>query len=188
MSLFATRYHFRAGISDPSRGVSVEALTMIAHKFQEDSSERFWLRVLAWALWYTPELRFGPHEEDAPDVVEIDPHDRRVVWVKVSPASAETMERAARHNRGAVVGAAFAGDEDLARFEDESRSLKGLERVEFVVVEPPLLASIAETIDERRYDLAVTIVEDHLYLQVGKHTFDGVFRRFLGFAKANRFG
>ena len=43
-------------------------------------------------------------------------------------------------------------------------------------------------IDERRYDLQFTLVEDHLYLQVGNHSFDGGFRRFVGFAKANRFG
>lgn len=187
MSLFETRYHFRASVSDPDRGVSVEAVTLIALKFPEETAERFWLRLLAWALWWTPGLRFGPLEADEPDLFDVDPHDRKTVWVKVSPDSAEVMERAARHNRGAVVAAAFVGDEDLSRFAEASRTLKGLERVEFVVVDPALLGALAETVDERRYDLQVTVVEDHVYLQIGKHSFDGGFRRFQGFANSNRF-
>ena len=188
MSLFETRYHFRASVSDSERGVSAENITLIALKFPEETSDAFWLRVVAWALWWTPGLRFGPMEEDEPDLFDLDPHDRKTVWVKISPASAEVMERAARHNRGAVVGAAFVGESDLARFAEESRTFKGLDAVEFVVVEPALLSAMSEAIDERRYDLQFTVVEDTLYLQAGKLAFSGTFRRSLGFAKANRFG
>ncbi len=188
MSLFETRYHFRVSVSDDARRVSVENVTLIALKFREETAATFWLRVLAWALFWTPGLRFGPQEPDEPDLFDLDPHDRKTVWVKVSPESAEVMEKAARHNRGAVVAAVFEGGEDLARFEEESRTLKGLENVEFLVVDPALLAAMTEAIDERRYDLQVTVVEDTVYLQVGKHSFSGTFRRFLGFAKANRFG
>jgi uncharacterized protein YaeQ len=171
------RYHFRVTVADLSRGVQGDGTLVPLHP-REEPLERFFLRLLAWAWWWTPELRIASHHDpDEPSLYADDPSGRKSVWVAVDPADAEFLGHAVRHNRGAVIGACFSDRDALDRFLATTRGVKGLDAVEFITVDTELLHAMAAALDERRYDVAITIVEDHLYLQAGRRSFDGLFVR-----------
>lgn len=185
MPLDEIRYQFRVTLADVTRGIDAHAVLVPLHH-REETLERFFLRVIAWALWYTPDLRIAPptHDPDEPALYADDPTGRRAVWVAVDPEDAATVGHAVRHNRGATIGAAFSDRESLDRFAATSRGVKGLESAELVTVDESLLHSMAMALDERRYDLAITIVEDHLYLSAGRRSFEGLYRRNKGLPRA----
>ena len=186
MALPEIRFSFRINLSDTSRDVSAEA-TLIALLHPEETLERLYLRVIAWALFYTPTLHFGPglSEPDTATLFDEDLTGRRTVWIGANPLSAEKLNYAVRHNHGALVGAAFDGQESYARFLDGSRSFKGLESVEFLRVDSAFLATLAEEMQERRYDVDLTVVEDTIYLSAGGKSFTGTFERFTGLPQSD---
>lgn len=178
MPLDEIRYHFRVRLADPARGVEAEAQLVPLHH-REEPLERFYLRLLTWALFWTPELQIAPpsHDPDAPALFADDPTGRKAAWIAVDPGEASSIGHAVRHNRGAKVGVAFSERAALERFLGTTRGVKGLETAEFLLVDEALLHEMAEALDERRYDVAITVVEDHVYLQAGRRSFDGVFAR-----------
>ena len=181
MPLDEIRYQFRIRVADLARGVEAQSVLVPLHH-REDALERLYLRLIAWALWWTPELQIAPatHDRDAPSLFADDLTGRKTLWIAVDPEDASIVGHALRHNRGARVGVAFSDPSVLERFLATARGVKGLQAAEFVLVDQALLHDMAQQLDERRYDVAITIVEDHLYLQAGRRSFDGVFRRFEG--------
>lgn len=178
MPLDEIRYHFRVTLADLARGVEAQGQLVPLHH-REETLERFYLRVLAWALFWTPDLQIAAptHDPDAPSLFADDPTGRKAVWIAVDPDDAALVGHALRHNRGAQVAVAFSERAALERFLGTTRGVKGLETTEFLLVDEALLHEMAAALDERRYDLAITVVEDHLYLQAGRRSFDGVFTR-----------
>ena len=178
MALEEIRYHLRVSLSDVSRGVHAEQL-LVPALHPSERPERLWLRVVAWALFHTPELTFGPglSEPNAPALFADDLTGRKSAWIAVNPGDPETIRHAIRHNRDARVGVAFGDERHFADFMEGVRGLKGLEQAEFVAIDEALLERMAESLDERRYDLSITVVEDHLYVTAGKRSFEGTFRR-----------
>lgn len=178
MPLDEIRYHFKVTLADLARGVEAQGQIVPLHH-REETLEKFYLRVLAWALFWTPDLQIAPptHDPDAPSLFADDPTGRKSVWIAVDPEDAEAIGHAIRHNRGATVGAAFSDRAALERFLATTRGVKGLDAAEFLLVDEELLHQMAAALDERRYDLAITVVEDHLYLQAGRRSFDGLITR-----------
>ena len=183
MPLDEIRYHFRITVADLVRGVEAQGHLVPLHH-REETLERFYLRVLAWALFWTPDLQIAPptHDPDAPSLFADDPTGRKSAWIAVDPEDASSIGHALRHNRGATVGVAFSDRAALERFLATTRGVKGLETAEFLLVDEALLHELAGALDERRYDLAITVIEDHLYLQAGPRSFDGLFTRRRGIA------
>ena len=180
MALEDIRISWRVHLSDAARGIDADANLVTLRRFDEPIAH-LWLRLIAWGLWYTPTLRFVFRDDpDAPALEDEDLTGRRTVFVAVDPDSAERMAYAVRHNRGAVVGAAFGGAAALAAFREKSRTVKGIESVEFAVVDAELLDAMAEALPDRRYDVSLTIVEDQLYLSVGEQGFTGSVLRSTG--------
>lgn len=181
MALEDIRISWRVHLSDAARGVDADA-HLVTLRHHEETLERLYLRLVAWGLWFTPTLRFGPGmgEPDAPALFDEDLTGRRTIWIAVNPPDAEYLAHAVRHNRGAVVGAAFEGEAALSAFRANSRTLRGIETGQLAVVDPALLASLAETLTDRRYDVDLTLVEDTIYLSAGGHGFDGHVERLTG--------
>lgn len=182
MALPETRYQFRTTLSDVERGVSAEQ-TLIILLHPSEAPERLFLRLIAWALFHVPGLTFGPGLclPDEPSLFAEDLTGRKTVWIAVNPTSAERMNWAVRHNQGALVAAIFGGEGAWARYLDNSRTQKGTDSVAFALVEEALLAELTERIDERRYDVAITVLEDQLYLDFGKGgSFTGTVHRWTG--------
>lgn len=181
MALSEIRFSWRVQLSDTGRDVSAGA-QLVGQLHPSETLDRLYLRLLAWAIWYTPTLRFGPglSEPDEPALYDEDLTGRRTVWIGINPEAAEKVSYAVRHNHGASIAAAFAGIQEYARFVEGSRSLKGVETVEFARVDEAFLAELAEKLQERRYDVEITIVEDTIYLSAGGQSFSGTFETFTG--------
>src|SRR5579863_4872617 len=150
MALPEIRFAWRVQLSDTGRGVDA-ATNLVGLLHPSESLERLYLRLLAWALWYSPELRFGPglSTPDAPALFADDLIGRKTTWILANPASAEKVNHVVRHNQGATVGAIFDGKGSWERFLEGSRSFKGMEQVEFVRVDEQFLGAIAEQLQER---------------------------------------
>ncbi len=168
-------------LSDTERDVAAVA-QLVAQLHPSETLDRLYLRLLGWALWYTPTLRFGPglSEPDEPALYDEDLTGRRTAWIAVNPEAAENVTYAVRHNHGARIAAAFAGIPEYERFLEGSRTLRGVEGVEFARVDDAFLAELAEKLQERRYDVEITIVEDTIYLSAGGQSFSGTFEKFTG--------
>ena len=178
MPLDEIRYQFRVTLADLDRGVQASSVLVALHH-RDETLERFYLRILTWALYWTPELQIAPatHDPDEPALFALDPEGRRSVWIAVDPEDADSVRHAIRHNRGARIAVVFSDAESKDRFFASVRGPRGLEAAEFLAVDDALLQAMAASLDERRYDLAITIVEDHVYLDTGRRAFEGSFRR-----------
>jgi uncharacterized protein YaeQ len=166
MSLPEVRFQFRTTLSDPARDVSAEqTLNLSLHP--SETMERLYLRLIAWALFWTPGLRSGPglSTPDEPALYDEDLTGRRTAWIAVNPPAVERMQFAVRHNKGAAIAAVFGSESGYERFLESDRGTKGLDEVEFVKVEERFLAALAAN-DERRYDATITIVENWIYVDL----------------------
>jgi hypothetical protein len=88
------------------------------------------------------------------------------------------VERDVNQNAGAEVAVLFDGPRRLAAFLAEARE-RGLARAtsaDLAAMDGPLLAELA-AVDGRRIRLVVTLVADHLYLEVNGRTLDGPLHR-----------
>lgn len=167
MSLPEIRFQFRVSLSDPERGVDVQQKVLNLSLHPSETLERLYLRLLAWAIFWSPGLVFGPglSDPDAPALEERDLDGRRTTFLTIDPPTVEKLAFAVRHNKGARVGAIFGSAGAVRRFLDSDPTPHGIDTVEFVRVDERFLEQLAAC-DERRYDVSITIVEDALYVDL----------------------
>jgi uncharacterized protein YaeQ len=157
------------------------ALKVAGHP--SETMERVWLRVLAYAWKWREGISFGPGlcEPDSPDLLAVAPGGRASLVVRVGRPEPARVERDVNKNPGADVAVLFDGPRCLAGFLAEARE-RGLARAaaaDLAAADGPVLAALA-AVDERRIEVVVTIVADHLYLEVNGHTLDGPLHRAAG--------
>jgi uncharacterized protein YaeQ len=136
--------------------------------------------VLAYAWKWREGIAFGPGlcEPEAPDLLAADPGGRTTLLVRVGRPEPARVERDVNQNAGAEVAVLLDGPRRLAAFLAEARE-GGLARAaaaDLAAVDGPLLAGLA-AVDERRIRVVVTLVADHLYLEVNGRTLDGPLHR-----------
>jgi len=98
--------------------------------------------------------------------------------VRVGRPEPARVERDVNQNAGAEVAVLFDGPRRLAAFLAEARE-RGLDRAagaDLAAVDGPLLSALA-AVDDRRVKLVVTLVADHLYLEVNGRALDGPLHR-----------
>jgi uncharacterized protein YaeQ len=179
MALPSTLHTFDLRFSQADRGVEGEAALKVA-RHPSETMERVWLRVLAYAWKWRDGIAFGPGlcEPEAPDLLAQAPGGRASLVVRVGRPEPARVERDVNQNAGADVAVLFDGPRRLAAFLAEARE-RGLERAasaDLAAVDGPLLAELA-AVDGRRIRLVVTLVADHLYLEVNGVTLDGPLHR-----------
>jgi uncharacterized protein YaeQ len=179
MALPSTLYHFELRFSQTDQGMEGEAALKVA-RHPSETMERVWLRVLAYAWKWRDGISFGPGlcEPDAPDLFAPGPGGRTLLLVRVGRPDPVRVERDVKQTAGAEVAVLFDGARHLAAFLAEARG-RGLVRAsaaDLAAVDGPLLAELA-TIDDRRSEVIVTLVADHLYLDVNGRTLDGPLHR-----------
>lgn len=179
MALPSTLHTFDLRVSLADRGVEGEAALKLA-RHPSETMERVWLRVLAYAWKWREGITFGPGlcEPDAPDILAVDPGGRASLVVRVGRPEAARVERDVNQNAGAEVAVLFEGARRLAAFLAEARE-RGLARAaaaDLAAMDGPLLAELA-AVDVRRIELVVTLVADHLYLEVNGRALDGPLHR-----------
>jgi uncharacterized protein YaeQ len=179
MALPSTLHHFDLHVAHADRGVEATAAVKVA-RHPSETTERLWLRVLAWAWQWQEGIAFGPGlcEPDAPDVLAAHLDGRTKLVVRVGRPDPQRVERDLNGNSGAKVAVLFDSPRRMEAFAAEARE-RGSGRVsaaEMAAVDPALLAALA-TRDDRRVKVGFTFVADHVYVDVAGTTLDGALER-----------
>lgn len=179
MALPSTLHHFDLRVTHADHGLEREVALKVA-RHPSETMERVWLRVLAWAWKWREGISFGPGlcEPDAPDLLVASPDGRASLVVRVGKPEPARVERDVRQNAGALVAVLLDSPRRLEAFLEEGRKLglTSLSQVEVAAVDPEILSALSGQ-DGRRFRVAVTFVEDHLYLEVDGTNADGPLHR-----------
>ena len=176
MALPSTLHHFDVALSHVDRGLDLK-LGIKAARHPSETIERLWLRLLAYCWQWEETIAFGPGicEPDEPELVALGPDgSTRTLLVRVGRPEVARVEKDLARGGGARVAVLFEGERRLEAFLAEARSGRPerLTRAELAAVPDSLLRAVARH-DERRQKVGMTIVADHLYLELGLETLDG---------------
>ncbi len=182
MALPSSRMDFRIDLSHVDRGREASERVVVA-RHPSESGEHVVLRVLAYCIFHEEGLAFGPGLSDAEgaDLWTRDPVGRITTWIECGAAPFEKLKKIAQHNAGAAVHALFSD----ARRRDElleaarapgARGGKVADAISVWLVDPRFVAALAEK-EARSSKWAVTIVGDHVYVEVDGATLDGELTR-----------
>jgi uncharacterized protein YaeQ len=97
MALTATTYKVELDLSDLDRGLYENARFTLA-RHPSETAERLVVRILAYALWYAPEMSFGRGLSEAGDpALSVSSLDGRLLhWIEVGQPDAERLVRSSR--------------------------------------------------------------------------------------------
>ena len=179
MALAPTLHEYDVALSNVDAGVE-RRVSVRAARHPSEALDRLWLRVLAYCWLWEERIEFGPglSEPDAPDLLARDLTGEERLWARVGrPDPGRVQVEADRHPRARVV-VLFDSPRRLEAFVAAAieQGLTRLGRVELVAVDPRLLATLAE-VSERRVRLTLTVVGDHLFVDLGGRTADGPLAR-----------
>jgi len=179
MALPSTLHHLDLRFSQADHGVDGQVSTKLA-RHPSETMERLWLRILAYAWKWREGLAFGPGlcEPEAPDLLAMLPDGRTSLLVRVGKPEPQRVERDVNQNAGADVAVLFDSPRRLEAFlaEVRERRFGRAAAADLAAVDPPLLAALALR-EERRIRASVTIVADHLYVEVDGRTLEGPLHR-----------
>ncbi len=179
MALPSTLHHLDLRVSRADEGVDGEVAVKVA-RHPSETIERLWLRILAFAWKWREGLAFGPGlcEPDAPDLLAALPDGRAAVIVRVGKPEPSRIERDVNQNAGAEVAVLLESPRRLAAFLAEAREgrFARAAAADLAAADPALLSSLSRH-EERRIRAGVTLVADHLYVDVAGRTLDGPLHR-----------
>jgi uncharacterized protein YaeQ len=179
MALPATLHHLDLHLVHADVGLD-RALSLKVARHPSETIERLWLRILAYAWQWDEALGFGPGlcERDAPDLVAVGPDGRPTIVVRVGKPEPSRVERDVNQNSGARVAALLDSPRRLEAFVAEAREAKldRIARAQLAAIDPELLRALSAH-EERRIRVAVTLVSEHLYVDLGGETLDAPLHR-----------
>jgi uncharacterized protein YaeQ len=180
MALPSTLHHFDVRLSLVDRGVERDLAVKVA-RHPSETSERLWLRLLAYCWQWEESLAFGPGicEPEEPDLVALGADgSTRTLLVRVGRPELARIEKDCARGGGARVAVLFESPRRLEAFLAEARAGRPerVARAELAAVPEEILRPLARR-EDRRAKLGVTIADDHLYLDVGGETLDGALVR-----------
>jgi len=176
MALPSTLHHVDLRFSRADEGVDGHTVLKVA-RHPSETMERVWLRVLAYAWKWREGIAFGPglSDPDAPDLLVSEPGGRASLVVRVGRPEPARVERDVKQNGGAHVAVLLESPRRLSSYVEEARDAhlaRATSGVDLAAVDGALLAKLA-TMDDRRLEVVVTLVADHLYVEVNGVTVDG---------------
>ena len=179
MALPSTLHHLDLRFSQADAGVDGQVSLKVA-RHPSETMERLWLRILAFVWKWREGMVFGPGlcEPDAPDVSAALPDGRLSVLVRVGRPDPQRIERDVNQNAGAEVAVLFESPRRLEAFLAEAREGRYARAAaaDLAAADPALLRELGAC-DDRRVRASITLVADHLYVEVGKQTFDAPLHR-----------
>ena len=169
MALTATIYNFSTQLADIDRGV-YETLDLRMARQPSETVEYMLMRFLAYCLEYTEGIAFteGVAAGDEPAVVIRDLTGRLTGWIEVGAPDAERLHRGSKlaertavytHRPARIVLGELAG-----------KKIHRAAEIPIYALEPAFVSAVAEAL-ERRVDVAVSVTERELYLDLGGRTF-----------------
>src|SRR6266581_1500046 len=172
MALTATMYRFAIQISDVDRGV-YETLDLRVAQQPSETAEYMLTRFLAYCLEYTEgiELTEGVASGDEPAVLVRDLTGRITAWIEVGMPDAQRLHRGIKLAGRAAVYTHRNVSQVLAELSGKKVHLaKEIPVYEFG---RGFVEAVAATV-QRRADVAISITERQLYLNVGGQDFSTV--------------
>ena len=175
MALPATIYRVNIQLSDVDRGV-YESLQATVARHPSETEERLVARLLAYALFYEPELAFtkGISAGDEPDLWLKGPDDRVLLWIEVGLPEADRLVKASRHaERVALIACGRA----LPKWEQlHLARLEGVKNLSLLRFDHAFINDLASRLD-RSINWDVTITDGNLYINVGTETIEAVLQK-----------
>lgn len=175
----------RLALSAVERGLDLNVKLMVARRPDEPMAHVV-MRVLGYCIFYRAEvsqpLQFapGPVDRDSPDLWAHDLVGSPIEWIVCGNPDLDDLRHVLKHQRQAVVRVLFgSGPEREAFFEgirSTRRRIQGIELVDFREISAELVDRLAEcSLERQRW--AVTVVEDHLYVDAEGVTSDSEISR-----------
>jgi uncharacterized protein YaeQ len=169
MALTATIHNFATQLADVDRGV-YENLELRLARQPSETIEYMLMRFFAYCLEYTEGIAFteGVAAGDEPAVVIRDLTGRVTAWIEVGAPDAERLHRGSKlaertavytHRPIRIVLGELAG-----------QKIHRSSEIPIYAFEPSFVTAVAEAIG-RRVDVALSITERELYLDVDGKTF-----------------
>jgi len=180
LALAPTLYDFDVILSHVDRGIDAQ-LHFKTARHPSESMERVWLRVLAFCCLHEERLAFGPglSDSDAPDLVADDLTGQRTLLVRVGRQDPVKVQKEADRAGKARVALFLDSAARLEAFRAEAAAAglsSRIGKVELYAPDAALLRFLAPR-EERRQKLSLTVVGDHLYLDLGGESADGALHR-----------
>jgi len=168
MALPSTVHKASIQLSDVDRGI-YETLQATVARHPSETEERLVARLLAYVIFYDPELTFtkGICAADEPDLWMKGADGRVLLWVEVGLPEPDRIVKASRHSQRVAL---LACGRALANWGQQH--LSGLERVgslTIINIDQALIARLALQL-ERSINWSITITEGTLYLTIADET------------------
>ncbi|MHB8058682.1 MAG: YaeQ family protein [Desulfuromonadaceae bacterium] len=172
MALPSTIYRVTIQLSDIDRGM-YETLQATVARHPSETEERLVARLLAFALFYEPDLVFakGLAAGDEPDLWLKRPDDRVQLWVEVGLPESDRLIKASRHAERVAL---IACGRTLAMWEQQHLpKLANIANLTVIRFEQAFINSLVSTLD-RCINWSVTVNDGNLYINVGAETLEAV--------------
>jgi uncharacterized protein YaeQ len=169
MALTATMYNFTTQLADIDRGV-YETLDLRIARQPSETIEYMLMRFFAYCLEYTEGIAFteGVAAGDEPAVVIRDLTGRMTGWIEVGAPDAERLHRGSKLAGRVAVYTHRSVRQVLSEL--AGRKIHRAAEIPVYAFDQAFIQSVAEAID-RRMDVALSITERELYLDIGGRTF-----------------
>lgn len=170
MALPSKVYKASLQLSDIDRGV-YETLQATVAQHPSETEERLVARLLAYAIFYEPELTFtkGISATDEPDLWVKRADDRVRLWVEVGLPEPDRIIKASRHSERVAL---LACGRQLANWDQQQLpKLEKLANLTVISVDPAIIAELATRL-ERTIAWSITITEGTVYLAIGEETLE----------------
>jgi uncharacterized protein YaeQ len=178
MALPSTIYRAAIQLSHIDRGIYETLQTTIA-RHPSETEERLVARLLAYAIFYDPELAFtkGVGAGDEPDLWIKGPDGRITGWIEVGLPDADRLIKASRHvERVALLTCGSA----LPNWEKQHLpKLSTIANLTVITLDQGFVTQLAARL-ERSIVWSLTITEGALYLNVGDETLESAMHVLVG--------
>ena len=180
MGLQPTRYEYRITLSNVDRGREADEPVLLA-RHPSETQLHVTLRVLAWCLLHEDGLEFGPGLS-TPEAADLWTHDltgRLTTWVEAGVIPGERLRKSILHHAGAASHVVSDDGKRSQELLDELATLRwprGTPPPVIWTIDAALVAALAAR-EERRQRWGVTIVGEHLYVDVEGRNLNGAVTR-----------
>jgi len=166
----STIYRVGIQLSDIDRGL-YETLQATVARHPSETEERLLARILAYALYYSPELNFtkGVAAGDEPDLWIKGPDGRVTCWIEVGLPDADRLIKASRHS-GQVVLCAF-GPAMQVWEKQQLPKLAGISNLTVMSLELSFLKQLTARL-QRSITWSLTVTEGTMYLVIDGETLE----------------
>ena len=174
----STIYRANVQLSDIDRGL-YESLQATVARHPSETEERLLARILAYAIFYEPELAFtkGVGAGDEPDLWLKGPDGRVKLWIEVGLPDADRLVKASRHSERVVLCA--YGSSRLIWEKQHLPKLTAISNLTVVSLEQTFLNNLSKYL-QRSISWELTVTEGSLYLSTNGETLESSITHVIG--------